>query len=46
LGLVMTDVVSQGRYGRSQRIKIALPSLAIKEVLKDDPILSTLLMVD
>ncbi|HZB16172.1 MAG TPA: AAA family ATPase, partial [Nitrososphaeraceae archaeon] len=43
LGLVTTDVVSQGRYGRSQRIKIALPSLAIKEVLKDDPILSTLL---
>ena len=46
LGLVMTDVVSQGRYGRSQRIKIALPSLTIKEALKDDPILSTLLMVD
>ena len=46
LGLVMTDVVSQGRYGRSQRIKIALPSLTVKEALKDDPILSTLVMVD
>ena len=46
LGLVMTDVVSQGRYGRSQRIKIALPSLTVKDALKDDPILSTLVMVD
>lgn len=46
LGLVMTDVVSQGRYGRSQRIKIAFPSLTIREALKDDPILSTLAMVD
>jgi cell division control protein 6 len=46
LGLVMTDVVSQGRYGRSQRIKIALPSLTVREALKDDPILSTLVMVD
>ena len=46
LGLVMTDVVSQGRYGRSQRIKIALPSSTIREALKDDPILTTLAMVD
>jgi cell division control protein 6 len=46
LGLVKTDVVSQGRYGRSQRIKIALSSLTVKEALKDDPILSTLVMVD
>jgi archaeal cell division control protein 6 len=46
LGLVRTDVVSQGRYGRSQRIKIALPSLTVREALKDDPILSTLVMVD
>jgi cell division control protein 6 len=46
LGLVTTDVVSQGRYGRSQRIKIALPSLTVREALKDDPILSTLVMVD
>jgi cell division control protein 6 len=46
LGLVTTDVVSQGRYGRSQRIKIALPSLTVREALKDDTILSTLVMVD
>lgn len=46
LGLVMTDVVSQGRYGRSQRIKIAFPSSTIREALKDDPILTTLAMVD
>ena len=46
LGLVRTDVVSQGRYGRSQRIKIALSSSTIREALKDDPILTTLAMVD
>jgi cell division control protein 6 len=46
LGLVITDVVSQGRYGRSQRIKITLPSSTIREALKDDPILTTLAMVD
>ncbi|HEX5892721.1 MAG TPA: AAA family ATPase [Nitrososphaeraceae archaeon] len=46
LGLVMTDVISQGRYGRSQRIKITLPSSTIREALKDDPILTTLAMVD
>lgn len=46
LGLVMTDVVSQGRYGRSQRIKIALPSTTVKEALKDDPILSMLVTAD
>jgi cell division control protein 6 len=46
LGLVTSNVVSQGRYGRSQRIKIAVPSLTIKEALKDDLILSTLLLND
>ena len=46
LGLVTTDVVSQGRYGRSQRIKIALPSLTVREALKDDTIISTLVTVD
>jgi archaeal cell division control protein 6 len=44
--LVITDVVSQGRYGRSQRIKITLPSSTIREALKDDPILTTLARVD
>jgi archaeal cell division control protein 6 len=45
LGLVMSNIMSQGRYGRSQRIKITVPVLTIKEALKDDPILSALLMV-
>ncbi len=45
LGLVMSNIMSQGRYGRSQRIKITVPILTIKEALKDDPILSALLMV-
>jgi cell division control protein 6 len=46
LGLVTSNVVSQGRYGRSQRIKTTIPTLTIKEALKDDPILSTLLIID
>ena len=46
LGLVTSNVVSQGRYGRSQRIKIAVPTLTIKEALKDDLLLSTLLLND
>jgi hypothetical protein len=40
----MSNIMSQGRYGRSQRIKITVPVLTIKEALKDDPILSALLM--
>ena len=39
LGLITSNVVSQGRYGRSQRIKITIPTLTVKEALKDDPIL-------
>jgi archaeal cell division control protein 6 len=39
LGLITSNVVSQGRYGRSQRIKITIPTLTIKEALRDDPIL-------
>ena len=46
LGLVISNIMSQGRYGRSQRIKIAVPVLTIKEALKDDPILSALLMIN
>ena len=46
LGLVISNIMSQGRYGRSQRIKITVPVLTIKEALKDDPILSTLLMIN
>ena len=39
LGLITSNVVSQGRYGRSQRIKITIPTLTVKEALRDDPIL-------
>ena len=44
LGLVISDIMNQGRYGRSQRIKITVPVLTIKEALKDDPLLSVLLI--
>jgi cell division control protein 6 len=46
LGLITSNVVSQGRYGRSQRIKITISPFTIKEALKDDLILSTLLLID
>jgi len=39
LGLITSNVVSQGRYGRSQRIKITIPTLTVKEALREDPIL-------
>jgi archaeal cell division control protein 6 len=39
LGLITSNVVSQGRYGRSQKIKITIPTLTVKEALKEDPIL-------
>jgi archaeal cell division control protein 6 len=37
LGLVTSDVVSKGRYGRSQRIKITVPILTVRDAFKDDP---------
>lgn len=36
LGMVATDVVSQGRYGRSQKISIKIPLATVKEALKED----------
>ena len=36
LGMVATDVVSQGRYGRSQKIRIKIPLATVKEALKED----------
>lgn len=36
LGLVSTDIINQGRYGRSQKIKITIPLTIVKEALKDD----------
>lgn len=41
LGLVASDVVSKGRYGRSQKIKVTVPYLTVKEAFKDDPSLPT-----
>jgi cell division control protein 6 len=35
LGMVTTDVVSQGRYGRSQKIAIAVPAATITDALVD-----------
>ncbi|MFL6487125.1 MAG: Cdc6/Cdc18 family protein [Nitrososphaera sp.] len=43
LGLVSTDIVNQGRYGRSQKIKILIPSMTIQEALKDDINLASLI---
>lgn len=40
LGLISTDVINQGRYGRSQKIKITVPLVTIKAALKDDSVLS------
>ena len=36
LGMVATDIVSQGRYGRTQKIKIKIPLNTVKEALKED----------
>jgi cell division control protein 6 len=35
-GLISTDIVNQGRYGRSQKIKITVPLTTVKEALKED----------
>jgi archaeal cell division control protein 6 len=43
LGLITSNVVSHGRYGRSQIIKIAVSSNTIISALKDDSFLSILL---
>ncbi len=40
LGLLSTDIISQGRYGRSQKIKATVPLATIKAALKDDAVLS------
>jgi archaeal cell division control protein 6 len=46
LGLVTSDVVSKGRYGRSQRIKITVPILTVRDAFKDDPSFPTWDLVD
>ena len=40
LGLVTTEVVNQGRYGRSQRIRLRIPLDTVKQALKEDSTLS------
>jgi archaeal cell division control protein 6 len=40
LGLITTNIVNQGRYGRTQRIKLHIPISSVKEAIKNDPILS------
>ena len=40
LGVVSTDVVSLGRGGRSQKIRLTVPPTTIKDALKDDSALS------
>ena len=43
LGLITSNVVSHGRYGRSQIIKIAVSSETVSKALKDDSFISVLL---
>jgi cell division control protein 6 len=42
LGVISTEVVNQGRGGRSQRIRITVPLATVKDALKDDPTLAEL----
>ena len=43
LGLITSNVVSHGRYGRSQIIKIAVSSVTVTKALGDDNFISMLL---
>src|SRR6476660_6627429 len=43
LGLVTTNIVNLGRYGRSQRIKLVIPLMTIREAFKDDILLSSII---
>ena len=45
LGLVSSNIVNQGRYGRSQKIRITIPIYTLKESLKDDPLFVTLINI-
>ena len=40
LGIITTNIVSQGRYGRTQRIKLQIHISSVKQAIKNDPILS------
>jgi archaeal cell division control protein 6 len=43
LGLVSTDIINQGRYGRSQKIRVMIPLTTVEEALKDDINLASLI---
>jgi archaeal cell division control protein 6 len=43
LGLVTTNIINLGRYGRSQRIKLVVPLMTIREAFKDDILLSSII---
>jgi hypothetical protein len=34
---VSTGVINQGRHGRSQKIRMAVPLSTVRDALKDDP---------
>jgi cell division control protein 6 len=40
LGLITSNIVNQGRYGRTQRIKLHIHISSVKQAIKNDPILS------
>lgn len=40
LGLITTNIVNQGRYGRTQRIKLHIHISSVKNAIKNDPMLS------
>jgi archaeal cell division control protein 6 len=43
LGLVSTNIINLGRYGRSQKIKLNIPTAAIKDAFKDDIMLTSII---
>ncbi|MCJ7632478.1 orc1/cdc6 family replication initiation protein [Candidatus Bathyarchaeota archaeon] len=43
LGLLNTQLMSLGRYGRTKRISLGIPAESIKEIYADDPWISPLL---
>jgi len=43
LGIVTTSIVNLGRYGRTQKIRLTIPTSSIKDAFKHDIILKSLL---
>ena len=40
LGLITTNIINQGRYGRTQRIKLHIHISSVKQAIKNDTVLS------